>query len=181
MEIKKQIKLDLKGIKNKAKVKKEVGDLVIDEILRSLSEGKSPVSKESFKKLSKEYAKEFKGGNRTPNLELEGDMLDALKVKNTKDGIEVGIFSKKQTPKADGHNNFSGDSKLPRRRFIPGEDQKFKRDIESKIKAVVNEYRDQDRPRIETTQDNETATLDFNTIFDDSVDDFILRALSGEG
>jgi hypothetical protein len=180
LEIKKKIKLDLKGIKQKAKVKKEVGDLVIDEILRSLSEGKSPVKGERFKKLDAQYAKEFKGGDRTPNLELTGDMLDALKVKNTKDGIEVGIFSKKQTPKADGHNNFSGESKLPQRRFIPSEDQEFKRDIQNRIKAVVNEFKEKDRPRIETTQDGDTATLDFGSVFDDSLDDFILRALNGE-
>jgi hypothetical protein len=142
-KITKQINLDLSDVPESrhATVKREVGDYVTDEILRALSAGKSPVVGETFKKLNKEYADEEKGGNRTPNLELDGDMLDALIYKNNDKGIEIGIFSSSEVPKADGHNNFSGDSKLPKRRFIPKDDQKFKREIETGVRSIVNEYK----------------------------------------
>jgi hypothetical protein len=142
-KIAKQINLDLSDVPESrhATVKREVGDYVTEEILRALSSGKSPVAGESFKKLNKEYADEMKDGNRTPNLELDGDLLDALRYKSNDRGIEIGIFKSSEVPKADGHNNFSGDSKLPTRRFIPKDDQKFKQQIDTGIKSIVNEYK----------------------------------------
>ena len=141
-KVTKNLTLDLSNVNRslRSEAKKEIGDFVKDEILRSLSEGQSPVAGERFKRLDKNYANKEKNGNRTPNLELTGDMLDALKSKNTEDGIEIGIFGKKQSAKADGHNNFSGESKLPKRRFIPDEDQNFRRSIQSGIDNIIEEY-----------------------------------------
>lgn len=68
-------------------------------------------------------------------------MLDALEFRTTTGGIEVGIFDSSEVPKADGHNNFSGDSKLPKRRFIPEKNQSFRPIIESGIEAVLDRYR----------------------------------------
>ena len=87
-----------------------MGEFVVNEILRSVSEGKSPVSgRRQFKILDEKYAKDEKGGDRNPNLELGGDMLDALTFKPMPgDSLEVGIFDSNEVPKADGHNNFSG-------------------------------------------------------------------------
>jgi hypothetical protein len=144
-EIAKKITLDLTGIptSKKSEVKQEVGDFVRDEILREVAQGKSPVSGEgTFARLNKDYAKNEKGGNTTPNLELDGDMLDALEYRNTRDGIKIGIFKSSEVPKADGHNNFSGDSRLPQRRFIPEEDQSFKSRIEKGIQRIVDEYKE---------------------------------------
>jgi hypothetical protein len=151
-EIAKEITLDLKGIprSERSTVKKEVGDFVTEEILRELSQGKSPVEGEGdFKSLNTEYAKEKKGGNTTPNLELDGDMLDALEYKNTRNGIKVGVFKKSEVPKAYGHNSgFKGHPWLEdeslKRQFIPEDDQKFKSRIEAGIKDIVNEYKRQD-------------------------------------
>lgn len=139
------IKLDLSQIKGRAEkaiVKKEIGDFIINEILLSVSNGKSPVAgfNKPFKKLNSKYAKEHKGNNRTANLELEGDMLDALISKNKAgDKIEIGIFAKKQQGKADGHNNLSGESNLPTRRFIPDENENFKRFINNGINQIISD------------------------------------------
>jgi hypothetical protein len=131
------------GVK-RTEAKKEIGELIVNEILIYLQDGKSPVDGYGkFDKLSKKYAELQKDGDRNPNLELKGDMLDALTFESRRGSeIEVGIFKAKQVGKADGHNNFSGDSKLPLRRFIPDEDERFKEDIESKIKTIIDEYKD---------------------------------------
>lgn len=120
-----------------------MGEFVVNEILRSVSEGKSPVSgRGQFKKLNKLYADEEKGGDRNPNLELDGDMLDALTYKPVSgNNIEVGIFASSQVPKADGHNNFSGESKLPTRRFIPEEDESFKKNINQGINRILKDFK----------------------------------------
>lgn len=125
--------------------KREIGELIVNEILIYLQDGESPVDGYgNFPKLNKEYAKNQKGGDRTPNLELMGDMLDALSYKSLRGAeIEIGIFKGKEVPKADGHNNFSGDSKLPMRRFIPEENESFKSDIEQKIKTIINDYKEE--------------------------------------
>lgn len=141
-KITKNLNLDLSNVpvNQRSAAKEDVGNFVKEEILRSLSTGNSPVAGEQFKKLSKQYADEFKGGNQTPNLELEGDLLDALKFEEKASGIEIGIFPGKEVPKADGHNNFSGDSKLPKRRFIPEENQTFKKKIMNGVNAIIREY-----------------------------------------
>jgi hypothetical protein len=150
--ISKLVDLDLSDIpKNKQKtVKKEVGEYIIDEILSFVSEGKSPVigEKTTFKKLNTDYAKAEKNGDRNPDLELLGDMLDSLTFKNTKKGIEVGIFKANEVPKADGHNNFSGKSTLPTRRFIPKGGQKFRRSIQSGIDSILNEFSEDETTKI---------------------------------
>ena len=53
--------------------------------------------------------------------ELTGDMPDALEVVR-KRGTKLSLqIEGDEAPKADGHNNHSGDSPLPERRFIPKE------------------------------------------------------------
>lgn len=152
----------------RADAKKEIGELVVNEILIYLQDGESPVSGYGkFKKLNKEYADKMKNGDRNPNLELFGDMLDALKYESRKGSeIEVGIFKSKEVPKADGHNNFSGDSQLPLRRFIPDENESFKKDIESKIKTIIQDY-------------TEESGDDGRGLFDNAVRDRIANSITG--
>lgn len=70
-------------------------------------------------------------------MELEGDMLDSLKVKPTDEGVEIGFFNR-ESAKADGHNKFSGrTNKTPRRRFLPAQGQSFTPDIRSEIKKIA--------------------------------------------
>lgn len=139
----KLVELDLseipKSIHNE--VKKAVGGYLVNQILSTVAEGHSPVDGSAFPKLSAKYAKDEKGGDTTPNLLLTGDMLDSLNFKPVKEGISVGIMSASQRPKADGHNNFSGKSKLPERRFIPGEDQDFYSEIQDGIGSIIDEFK----------------------------------------
>lgn len=126
----------------KRQIKEDVGDFLIDTILERLSKQQTPISGEGYKAtLDKKYKKRklSEGGSGVPDMELKGDMLDSLKFKNTTDGIEIGFFNK-QSWKADGHLKFSGEEGFaPRRRFLPGDGQKFKRDIESEIQKIIAE------------------------------------------
>lgn len=137
--------------KDRKKAKEDVADYLVGQILRNVSKGSSPVKGHgSFKSLNKEYAKKEKGGNRTANLELEGDMLDALDTRIKGNRLEVGIFAKGQQGKADGHNNHTGRSELPLRRFIPVESETFKKPILDGMKRIAKKYK-KDRPTPQIT------------------------------
>lgn len=117
----------------------EVGEFLVEQVLQSVAEAKSPVSGESFPALKADYKKKkvAEGGSGVANLELSGDLLDALDFKSTAEGLEIGFFNS-QAWKADGHLKFSGaDNGIPQRRFLPDEGQKFKRDIESQIEDII--------------------------------------------
>lgn len=155
----KEIELDLSNVPRdqRSAAKEAVGNFILDEILTRLADGTSPVTGRGFKQLDKAYADKMKDGDRTPNLELDGDLKDALNFKNSQKGIIVGIMSADQRPKADGHNNLSGDSKLPQRRFIPADDQSFTSSIMKEIPNIIAEF--------ETQKEQERATeeeIDFN-------------------
>ncbi len=124
------------------RVKKEVGDFLVNEILLHVGGGESPVRGEgAFKTLDGDYAKAEKGGNTTPNLDLEGDMLDALGYKVTGEGLEIGILDENQWGKADGHNKFGrkNNNKIPKRRFIPTKSGNFTKEIMSGVRQIIKE------------------------------------------
>lgn len=147
---KRQIKFDfdpLAGVGKKITPSEEkrivsrVKDYVLESVLSKVGEGISPVSGQgSFKRLNKEYAINQKGGNRLPNLELMGDMLDSLKIIKIGDKLRLTV-DESQQDKADGHNNFSGKSALPRRAFIPDEKkgETFKKDILEGIRTIIED------------------------------------------
>lgn len=140
--------LDKPGSKrDKAKALTEIADFVRDEILQYVGDGKSPVFGGEWKKsLSKEY-KERKGelsSSTIANMELTGDLLDALEARVVGNKIKVGWFGGEEAAKADGHNNFSGESSLPTRQSIPKEGETFKRDIVQGIKAIAKEFVEED-------------------------------------
>ena len=63
-------------------------------------------------------------------------MISALDYKVSGNEITIGVFGD-DAPKADGHNNLSGASTLPLRRFIPGEGETYTRDIRKLIQDEV--------------------------------------------
>lgn len=134
------LELDKVPVKLRAKVKRDVGEYLVEQTLASMSEQKSPVTGKGFKKLSKEYKKqkEKSGRSGVPDLELSGDLKDSLKYKPTKEGVKIGHFDD-EAPKADGHNNFSGKSQLPPRQYIPKKGENYKGDIKKEVEAIVNE------------------------------------------
>ena len=144
LQIQKTLKLNLADISqdNQKAAKQEVGDYLINETIRYMERGISPVAGEApWEKLDKEYAKEEHAGNRTPTLNATGRLREALQFRSNDDGIEIGIFHKSQQPKADGHNNFSGQSQLPRRRFVPSSRQNYRSEIMANVGRILNAYR----------------------------------------
>ena len=134
------IDLELEAPKSvQAKIKRDVGEFIVSEILGSLNESHSPVAGEKWPGLSKGYKKikVAQGGTTTPDMQLSGDMLDSLKFKPTSEGIEVGFFGK-EAAKADGHNKLSGrENFTPQRRFLPEEGQSFLKSIEKGIEEII--------------------------------------------
>jgi hypothetical protein len=65
-------------------------------------------------------------------------MLDQLDFKVTEDGIIIGVFGD-AAPRADGHNNLSGDSQIPTRRFIPDVGESFRSGIEKEVDAILSD------------------------------------------
>ena len=80
-KITKKLSLNLSKVptNSRTRVKKDVGEFIVNEMLISMEKGDSPVQGENFPKLSGEYAVAEKDGDTTPNLDLEGDMLNSLK------------------------------------------------------------------------------------------------------
>lgn len=176
MEIKKTLKFNLEDVPQgqREEALTQVGEFLIDSILERVSEGKSPVAGERFRQLKSNYADKKKGGDRTPNLELTGDLLDSLSFRVIDTGIEVGYFSgvsQNTLGKADGHNNFSGQSKLPTRRFIPLDNQEFMPTIQRELNAIINEFKEDSIPtEFELTQSRVGTAVNLASIFDE---DFI--------
>lgn len=122
----------------KAELLTKIGDLLVEEILSSCADSKSPVDGSNFEKLSKRYGdiKLEEIGTKAPNLDFTGDMLSALDFNVKGNKIELGVFGS-EAPKADGHNNLSGDSKLPTRRFLPDEGEGFSDEIKTLLKETI--------------------------------------------
>jgi len=138
----------LAGI-SKTEVKKENRNKVLEQVAKEIvkqtkvyvSKGRSPVrGHDKFPKLSSDYAKEMKNGNTNPNLKLKGDYLDNLDAP-IKDDKLIFSHGESQNDKADGHNNFSGNSNLPMRRTIPNskEGETFKKPIVDAIRRIIKE------------------------------------------
>lgn len=122
----------------RARISDEVGNFLVEQTLIAIEQEKSPISGEGkFKALSKDYAKLKKRevGNSRPNLEVDGNMKDEINFKPTKTGVTLGVFGDR-APAADGHNNLSGKSSLPTRRFLPDQGQNYKKDIKLEVERI---------------------------------------------
>lgn len=118
----------------------DVADYVLESTLSDVGGQKSPVTGRAFPKLSKDYLSQKKkeGGTGIANLELHGDMLDSLFVKKSGDQLRMSVSASQQA-KADGHNNFSGESLIPQRKFIPNADEgeTFRPEIRKGIRSII--------------------------------------------
>lgn len=134
---------DLSGLSKaeKTEVLEIIGETIIDQILLSCADETSPVDGRQFKPLSRKYAilKKAETGSTDANLDLNGEMLNALDYNVSGSKIEIGVFGS-DAPKADGHNNFSGKSKIPTRQFLPREGQDFTSHINSIVEDTINTY-----------------------------------------
>lgn len=135
---------ELEGVKDKTALANEIGELLVEEILQRVADSDSPVSGGRYKQtLSKEYRK-YKideTGSGDANLDLTGEMLSSLDYRVRGTTVEIGLFDPTNAGKADGHNNFSGRSRLPQRKFLPDEGETFKRDILALVNEKVDSYK----------------------------------------
>lgn len=185
---------DINGKQNIKDAKEEVGEYIVNEILRETAKGKSPVEGEPrFRDVQPDYAKEEKGGNKRANLRLEGDLMQALKFILEK-GADISIGVKgSQAPKADGHNQISEEAKAwakktdrekYKRRFIPDEGQDFTDKIMKGVNSILDDYRESadtlDRPDFETTAETpDKSTVELSNFFsDDAIERLLLDALT---
>lgn len=138
------LKDDLKGLttSQKEELAAQIGELLVEQILESVAVSKSPVTGDSFARLSKDYAdkKKSETGSSAPNLDLTGSMLTSLDYKISGDKLELGVFGE-DAGKADGHNNFSGKSKLPTRQFLPKSGESFDKSIVSLVSDTIDQYK----------------------------------------
>lgn len=128
---------------DKDEILEEVGQYVVEEILSYCAEHNSPVAGHGrFPALSKQYKRRKQDAGRpgVPDLVFDGDMLDALNYSSRSSTVRVGVERGKESDKADGHCNISGDSKLPLRRFIPDEGETFKKPIIDGIARIIRAH-----------------------------------------
>lgn len=132
----------------------EVTAYLTDAIKKDVKDATSPVTGEAFQGLSDAYkAKKKAAGKGTKaNLIFTGKLIDSIRVKATGGEVNVTVL-KSQQDKADGHNNFSGDSKLPERKFIPNEDngESFRKGILDEIVKIVESRVEEDKAGTSTT------------------------------
>jgi hypothetical protein len=129
----------------------EIAEFVKTETLSFVGDGVSPVAGGKWKKsLSPEYKKIKKdvSGVSYANLELYGDMLDALEVvPKGRKKLSIQITGD-QAGKADGNNRGTYGKKDEdpdqAREFIPKEGQTFKREIWSGIRDILENYAEDD-------------------------------------
>lgn len=150
MKITYVLPLDLSGIPADARedVKQEIADYLREAVLEDVGDGRSPLTGVKWKGLSAEYKKRKSEESSAviANLELHGDMLDALEARpRAGNAVELGIWDGTEAEKADGHCNFSGDSHLPNRRFIPNakDDETFRPGIMNEVLRIIDEAREE--------------------------------------
>lgn len=121
----------------------EIGEFLVEQTLVNAAEGASIVKGESIPALtSKPYKlkKRDEVGNAKANLELSGEMLDSVDFRSSGTSITIGVYGEAAL-RADGHNNFSGKSSLPKRRIFPDEGQQYKSGVLKEISRIVSDYK----------------------------------------
>ena len=113
-------------------IKTRVGRFLVDQIGEFLDSSKSPVSGGGYKRTKKDG---------TPSiLEDKGTMRAHIETRDVSANIlSTGIFSDaptKENLKSFNHN--VGDT-LPQRQFIPAPKQKYKKQILTGIRAIIDE------------------------------------------
>ncbi len=125
--------------KVKKLIQEEVGSYLVEQTLSSMGEKKSPIQgAPNFAPLSKNYKKRKleEVGSGEANLEFDGIMKDDTDFQPTEDGIKLGVFGERAGA-ADGHNNLSGKSQLPLRKFLPDEGENYKPKIVKEVERII--------------------------------------------
>lgn len=127
-----------------------VASYLKDAMLEYIGDGVSPVSGfGKFPSYTKNYKKikSEESSSKTVNLELSGEMLDALDVSVRGSKIVVDVIGDEDLRgRAEGNNLGTYGTGSPikgkTRRFIPLKDETFKRSIQENIKRILKEFED---------------------------------------
>jgi hypothetical protein len=135
---------DLKARERK-ELLEEIGEYIKITMLDMIGDGRSPVTGQEWRQLSKDYSK-FKG-SKEANMDLNGDMLDSLDYEVSKGELYVGWFDSDQAVKAYGHTTgMKGhpflDGVAPKRKLLPTDKEKFTAEIRSGVEEIVREFLD---------------------------------------
>lgn len=147
-EITKKVSVDLPdGLSRseKEELLEEIGEYIKITMLDMIGEGKSPVTGRKWKNLSEKYAD--KKGTKLSNMDLEGELLDALEYEVKRGNLYIGWWDESQAPKAYGHTTgMEGhpwlDGKAPVRKLIPREDENFSAEIRNGIQTIIEDWID---------------------------------------
>lgn len=131
---------DSLSVADKIAIKEEAGEFLVDHILLRVGNARNPFTGAPYQGLTKEYRsdKAEDGAGTKANLESSGDMLDALGYSRTDNGVKLFV-SGEEALRADGHNNFSGKSQIPTRKFLPEEGDSFPRSVTKEVEAMISE------------------------------------------
>lgn len=168
---------ELKGLTDDEKetILSDIGELLVERTLTFLADQKSPVSGYGkFKPLSKDYAelKKEETGSTDANLDLTGSMVSSIDYRIEDDKIIIGVFGS-DAGKADGHNNFSGESKLPLRRFLPDEGESYAREIQALIQDQIRFTRaDSASAELDQKLDDVETKSDLYQLLEESIGPF---------
>ena len=92
---------------------------IVNEVRNHIKSGKSPVLGKKFKKYNITYAKQQKGGRRSPvDMTLSGDMLQSLGTQSTANKNNYRLLFRQATP-ADYHNRQGAGKSKVIRRLLP--------------------------------------------------------------
>jgi len=129
---------------NVADARQAVADFVLSAVISSIDASQSPVSGGNWKKaLTKEYAR-LKGSN-IANLQLTGELLNALDVIQKKGNTLSLQVAGTQAGKADGNNRGTYGklrTRLSRaREFIPRGGKTLKKEIWDEVRDILKGFK----------------------------------------
>lgn len=158
-EVWKELKLDLPDFLDEGEreeLNAEIGDYLVTAMLDMIADGHSPVAGAgNFKNLTEKYADREKGGDQTPNMEMEGDLLNSLTFEADAYSVKVGFWDESEAIKAYGHiTGFKGhpwlEGKVTPRKLLPNAKEKFNSEIQEGIDQLIEEF-------LDARQDSEAA------------------------
>lgn len=160
---------ELKGLsrEDKQDALTAIGDFLLEQTLVNAAESASIVKGEKIPALtSKPYKlkKRDEVGNAKANFELTGEMLDSIDFKKSASSITIGVYGEAAL-RADGHNNFSGKSRLPKRRIFPAEGQEYNQATQREIKRIIADYKSSN-PIVKDFEDISTKSELYETLRD---------------
>ena len=138
-------KREITGNKRK-QAAEAAGNTALSFILEYTESEQSPVKQKpkGFKELSKEYKKfkRKKGKGTRANLRLNEEMLPSMRVVADKESFTIKITDRDEKLKAHGHN--TGGRKLPKRQFLPDDENKeeLRTEIQKAYLKMLEEYKD---------------------------------------